>query len=72
LGHHYRPEPRRGRTQSEHEDLLAAGERPLSSKVNVRTDSLAESAVFQVRWTIEAIAVRFGRAIHAPICSEAK
>jgi hypothetical protein len=61
-----------GRTQLEHEELLVAGRHPRSSKVDVRTDGLAEPAVFQVRWTVGAIAVRFGRAIHALNRSEAK
>jgi hypothetical protein len=56
----------------EHDDQLAVGHHLLSSKVDVRTDVLAEPAIFQVRWTVEAITMRFGSAIHALNRSEAK
>jgi len=54
-----------GRTQSEHEELPAIGQNARSSKVDDGTAGLAEPATFQVRWTVEAAAERFGRAIQA-------
>jgi hypothetical protein len=44
--------------------MLAIGQHAFSSKVDVRTDGLAGPALFQARWTIEAVA-GLGRAIHA-------
>jgi hypothetical protein len=66
-GRHYRREPHRGRTGSEPEELLV-----LSSQIDARTEGVAGPAVFQARWTVEAIAAGFVRAIHALKHPEAK